>query len=302
MNAATRIRAWFQAIRLRTLPLALASILMGTFLAASNGQFSLSIFLLAITTTIFLQILSNLANDYGDSMHGVDSDHRQGPVRSVQSGIISRKSMKTAIFIVSLLSLLAGIALLAVSIENFNLTFLLFVGLGIGAILAALGYTIGKRPYGYEGLGDLFVLIFFGLIGVLGTAYLFSGHLFPAQVLPALSSGLFATAVLNINNIRDIRSDAMAGKRSIPVRIGRNNAVIYHWFLLSSGFILALIYTFLYLNSPYQFLFVITLPLLIRNGLDVRNKKGAKELDPSLRKMAFVSLLFTLLFGIGLLV
>ncbi len=302
MNSLPKFRAWMQAIRLRTLPLAMASIAMGSFLAADEGLFNTSIFILAAITTIFLQILSNLANDYGDSLHGADSTLRKGPRRSVQSGLISAGSMKIAIIITAILSLLSGTALLFIAIENMNSTFIIFLLLGIAAILAALGYTMGKNPYGYSGLGDLFVLLFFGLLGVLGTCFLFTGYLNTYHILPALTSGLFATAVLNVNNIRDIESDAVAGKKSIPVRIGRKRAVIYHWILLSTGFGLALAYALILYDSPFQFLFLITLPLFIQNGLDVQNKRSAPDLDPSLRKMAISSLVFTLMFGIGMLI
>jgi 1,4-dihydroxy-2-naphthoate octaprenyltransferase len=302
MSSSPKVKAWMQAIRLRTLPLALASIAMGSFLAADEGLFNISIFLMAAITTIFLQILSNLANDYGDSQHGADSIQREGPKRSVQSGSISARSMKMAIFITAILSLLSGTLLLLTAIDNMDTTFLIFFLLGIAAILAAMGYTMGKNPYGYAGLGDLFVLLFFGLLGVLGTCFLYTGYLNYYHLLPALTSGLFATAVLNVNNVRDIESDKRAGKRSIPVRIGRRKAVIYHWILLGMGFGLALIYVIIVYDSPFQFLFIITLPLFIQNVFEVQNKRAASELDPSLKKMAIFSLIFTLLFGIGLLI
>jgi 1,4-dihydroxy-2-naphthoate octaprenyltransferase len=302
MNSSSTLKAWLNAIRLRTLPLALASIAMGSFLGAAEGHFDVTIFILAVITTIFLQILSNLANDFGDSMHGADSVERTGPIRSVQSGEISASAMKRAIIITSLLSLLSGIGLLLKAINNINVAFLVFMMLGIAAILAALGYTMGKKPYGYAGLGDLFVLIFFGLVGVLGTCYLFTGNFKSIDILPALTSGFFATAVLNINNIRDIDSDKLAGKKSIPVRFGRDNAVIYHWFLLFTGIFLTIIYTILNYNSPFQWIFLLTLPLFVKNAFDVKNKHLAAELDPSLKKMAILSLLFTIFFGIGLLI
>jgi len=302
MDSPSTLKNWLKAIRLRTLPLALASIAMGTFLAASEGHFDGIIFILAVTTTIFLQILSNLANDFGDSMHGADSEERAGPERSVQSGEISASAMKRAVILTSLLSLISGIGLIYKAIENINITFLIFMFLGIGAILAALGYTLGRKPYGYAGLGDLFVVIFFGLVGVLGTCYLFAGSFKSIDIMPALTSGFFATAVLNINNIRDINSDRLAGKKSIPVRFGRKNAVIYHWFLLFCGFGLAIIYTIINYSSPYQLIFLLTLPLFVKNALDVKKKNMAAELDPSLKSMAISSLIFTLFFGTGLLI
>jgi 1,4-dihydroxy-2-naphthoate octaprenyltransferase len=301
MNDLPSLKVWLQAIRLRTLPLALASIAMGSFLAADEGLFSWPVFILASLTTLFLQVLSNLANDYGDAQHGADSTQRLGPLRSVQSGTISANSMKAAIFIVASLSLISGRSLLIISLKNLNVIFLIFILLGVGSILAALGYTMGNKPYGYSGFGDLFVVIFFGLVGVLGTCYLYTGSLKPINLLPALTSGFFATAVLNINNIRDIDSDKIAGKKSIPVRLGRAKAVIYHWALLAFGFILSVAYTLIKYETPFQWIFLLTLPLLIRNGWEVRKIKSADQLDPSLKKMAIISLLFVILFGFGIL-
>jgi len=300
MVASSKLSAWVEAIRLRTLPLALASIAMGSFLAAAEGKFSLAIFAFAALTTVFLQILSNLANDYGDTQHGADSVMREGPQRSVQSGAISARSMKKGIVIAALLSFLSGTALLITAIHNFNATFFLFLLFGLAAIFAALGYTLGKRPYGYAGFGDLFVLVFFGLLGVLGTCFLFTGDLKTTHLLPALTSGMFATAVLNINNIRDIESDEKAGKKSIPVRLGKRKAVAYHWFLLAAAIGGAIAYALINFDSPYQFLFLITIPLFIVNGREVLVKKSPAELDPSLRKVAISSLIFTLIFGLGM--
>jgi 1,4-dihydroxy-2-naphthoate octaprenyltransferase len=302
MGNTSNLNAWLKAIRLRTLPLALASIAMGSFLAGGEGYFDALTLILAVLTTVFLQILSNLANDFGDTMHGADSVERTGPKRSVQSGEISASSMKRGIIITALLSFICGITLLITAIKNINITFLIFVLLGIGAILAALGYTMGKKPYGYAGLGDLFVVLFFGLVGVLGTCYLFTGNFSGIHILPAFTSGFFAAAVLNINNIRDIDSDRLAGKKSIPVRFGRKNAIFYHWSLLFTGFLFVIIYTALTYNSPFQLIFLITIPLFIKNARDVKNKHYAADLDPSLKRMAISSLIFTLCFGIGLLI
>jgi 1,4-dihydroxy-2-naphthoate polyprenyltransferase len=295
----TNTKVWLQAFRLRTLPLALSCILMGGFLAAAAQAFRLDIFILCVTTTVFLQILSNLANDYGDSVHGADSADRKGPTRAVQSGAISKSQMKVAVAIFVVLCLASGISLLLVSFGlNWN-TILFFFGLGVVSILAAMAYTMGKKPYGYQGLGDLSVLIFFGLVGVLGSYYLFVKQVSWMVVLPALSCGFFSMAVLNINNIRDIESDRKAGKYSIPVRVGRTNAVYYHLCLLAAGQLSAIVYTLLTYSSPWQFLFLLTAPLFIRNGRAVASKP-AHELDPFLKQMALSTLLFVLLFGTGL--
>jgi 1,4-dihydroxy-2-naphthoate polyprenyltransferase len=292
------IQAWLSAFRLRTLPLALSSIGMGSFLAAFQGSFQWSIFALCASTTIFLQILSNLANDYGDSIHGADSQERQGPKRMVQSGEISIKAMRNAILVFSLLSFFSGFYLIYLAIDSWQ-TFWIFLGLGFLCIIAAITYTMGKRPYGYLGLGDISVFIFFGLVAVMGTFYLHTHQLDWDMVLPAISCGLFATAVLNVNNIRDIESDKIAGKYSLPVRMGRKSAVLYHALLLSIGFLSAVGYTLLHFSNWMQWLFVIVFPLLWINFRAVVQKQKASELDPFLKQMALTTLLFVLAFGFG---
>ncbi|MCG8386174.1 MAG: 1,4-dihydroxy-2-naphthoate polyprenyltransferase [Cytophagales bacterium] len=293
------LKSWIIAFRLRTLPLALASIGMGTFLAAADGHFSWPIFAFCALTTVLLQILSNLANDYGDTVNGADSEHRSGPSRTVQAGLISLKEMKRAIGIFVVLTLASGIYLLYLSFGFELQAFLFFFALGIAAIGAALAYTAGRKPYGYIGLGDLSVLVFFGFVAVLGSYYLYAGSLRPGLALPAITIGLFSTAVLNVNNIRDIESDKKAGKYSIPVRIGRENAVIYHWAILATGLACALIFVFLNYSGPGQLLFLLTLPLLFINAKAVQTKKTSGQLDPYLKQMALASLLFVVLFGIG---
>ncbi len=297
-----QIKYWIEAFRLRTLPLALSSIALGSFLAASEGKFDWRIFLLASLTTLFLQVLSNLSNDYGDTVHGADHETREGPKRAVQSGLISREQMRNAIIIFTMLSLASGYELLKLSVGTGTPAFWIFLTLGILAIMAAVKYTAGKNPYGYAGFGDLSVLLFFGILGVTGSYYLFTGTFRPVILLPAFSMGLLATAVLNINNIRDITSDKLAGKKSIPVRIGKRNAVRYHWVLLITALALAIFYTITYYHSPYQYLFLITLPFIIHNGIRLKHSQTAKETDPLLRQMALITLLFVMTFGIGLLI
>ncbi len=293
--------AWLHAFRLRTLPLSLSCIGMAGFLAAAIKKFDLVIFLLCCLTTIFLQVLSNLANDYGDSVHGADHVDRKGPMRAVQSGAISLSKMRRAVIIFSLLSLVSGIMLLWLSFNANWRAIIFFFALGLLSILAAIGYTVGKKPYGYLGLGDISVLIFFGLVGVMGSFYLFTHQISWKEILPALSCGLFSIAVLNVNNVRDIESDRQAGKYSIPVRLGKKKASLYHWILLSGGLLSSVLYTLLNFQSWWQFLFLLAVPLLIRNGLAVHHKPS-HELDPFLKQMAFSTLLFVLLFGIGLIV
>lgn len=296
-------------MRPRTLPLALASIGMGTFLAAAHGKFQLHIALLCALTTVLLQILSNLANDFGDSDNGADSAERVGPQRAVQSGQISRRAMLVAMGIAALLAMVSGIFLLWAALTSAEGaiqwgTIALFALLGAAAIWAAVKYTAGDNPYGYAGFGDLSVLIFFGWLGVLGTYFLQANSLPLALFLPATSCGLLAVAVLNINNIRDIESDRAAGKFSIPVRLGRPRAIAYHWALLIGSMLVAFLYIWPTLAAGGGFwvlLFIVVLPLLLYNGLVVM-RTPSEQLDPYLKQMALISLLFMLTFGIGQLI
>ena len=291
--------AWVAASRPRTLPLALASIFLGSFLAAFYGEFDWLILLLAALTTIFLQVLSNLANDYGDSIHGADSVEREGPSRSVQAGHITAAAMRKGMILFAGLSFVSGVLLITLAIQVSWQELLFFLGLGVLAIIAAITYTSGKRPYGYAGLGDISVFIFFGLVGVLGTFYLHTGYFEPDLLLPAASSGFFATAVLNLNNIRDIRSDKAAGKFSVPVRIGRKLAVYYHWALLGLGLLASILFVLLDYRSPWQWLFLLSVPLLIVNAKAVKQKETAVALDPYLKQMALTTLAYVVTFGAG---
>ncbi len=293
---------WISAFRLRTLPLSFSCIGMGAFLAAWRDSFDGMTLALCLLTTLFLQVLSNLANDYGDSKHGADSDTRQGPSRAVQRGAISLHAMKKAIIITAILSFICGFGLIIYVFHNDLLLLFTFLGIGISSIVAAVLYTNGKKPYGYAGLGDISVFAFFGLVGVFGTYFLFTQSLDWDVILPAATCGIFSVAVLNINNIRDIQSDVEAGKKSIPVRIGRANAVLYHGLLLTSGFILALIFVIHQYQSYWQFLFFLVIPFLIKNGRAVARHQDALALDPYLKQMSLSTLIFVILFGIGLLI
>ncbi|HAH35610.1 MAG TPA: 1,4-dihydroxy-2-naphthoate octaprenyltransferase [Algoriphagus sp.] len=295
----TKKEAWLHAVRLRTLPLALASIFAGSFIAAWQNSFRWEILVLASLTTVFLQILSNLSNDYGDSVHGADSIDRQGPVRAVQSGLITRPEMKRAMYLFGALSLISGLSLLYLAVQDLQI-FLLFLGLGLAAIWASITYTSGKNPYGYAGLGDLSVFIFFGLLGVLGTYFLHTYSSNNLAVLIAVALGFFSTAVLNINNIRDIDSDKLAGKKSIPVRIGRSNAVKYNWSLIILGN-LALLWFVIYSSEWFSLIALLASILMIKVARGVQVAQSAQETDPYLKKMAISTLFWVVLFGIGLL-
>lgn len=293
-------KVWIEAVRPRTLPLAVASIVMGSALAAVWQPFNWTVAILCVLTAVLLQILSNLANDFGDSQHGADHARREGPKRAVQSGAISEKTMLRAIAITALLSMVSGLALLWFAFgDDARELFILFVLLGALAIIAAIAYTAGFRPYGYAGLGDLSVLLFFGWLGVMGTYFLHTLRFDWLIIFPATCSGLLAVAVLNVNNIRDAESDRLAGKRTISVRIGPKRARVYHWMLLATAVLCACVYVLLVYSSLWQFLFVLAVPLLIKNGLAVWRTQSPREINPLLKQLSLVTLLFVLLFSVG---
>ncbi|NJK97178.1 MAG: 1,4-dihydroxy-2-naphthoate polyprenyltransferase [Bacteroidales bacterium] len=293
--------AWIHAFRLRTLPLAMSSTILGSFIAAAERRFSLKVFLLASATTVLLQILSNLANDYGDFKNGKDNKDRIGPPRMVQSGQITPRQMIVAIGLVIILTLVTGLTLIfnGTSGEENNIKFF-FLILGIAAIFAAVKYTVGKNPYGYRGFGDIFVFIFFGLVGVIGTYYLHTHLLKPDLILPAASIGFLSAGVLNLNNMRDYYSDKKAMKRTLVVIMGSENAKIYHLFLIIGAMATVLVYTLINFTSPFQFLFLIPVPFFIQNVVIVFKNKKPVELNTELRKLALSTLLFSVAFGVGL--
>jgi 1,4-dihydroxy-2-naphthoate octaprenyltransferase len=212
----TNFKSWISAFRLKTLPLALSNTIMGSALAAGEDKFRWSVFGLAVLTTILLQILSNIANDYGDFVNGKDTAERIGPKRMVQSGEISPKTMLRGILIIGVLTIITGLSLILVGTASIDITNILIFGvLGIGAITAAIKYTVGKNPYGYRGLGDIFVFLFFGLVGVIGTYFLHTQTFNWDLLLPASAMGLLSTGVLNMNNLRDYEADKNANKNTI---------------------------------------------------------------------------------------
>lgn len=296
------ISAWLVSFRLRTLPLALSTIILGSFLAAFQENFHWTVFILAALTTLFLQILSNLANDYGDAVHGVDNGGRVGPKRSLQAGTISLLQMRNAIILFVVLSLLSGILLLTEGAGGLKLSSGLFMFVvGIAAIGAALKYTIGKNPYGYAGLGDIAVFLFFGIVGVMGSNFLHTHQLALLTILPAMSIGFFSTGVLNLNNLRDKDNDAACGKRTLVVQLGVTSAKRYHTFLLISGMASAMIFSFLIEAGNWKWIYLLSYPLFFRSIYVVIKNKDTSLLDPELRVLAMSTLLFSILFGVGLL-
>ncbi len=213
--AISRTQAWLESLRPKTLPLGVIAIITGSALAYWTGHFKFPVALLALITTGILQILSNLANDYGDAVKGTDTEARLGPLRGMQKGVITAAQMKKALILTVTLACLSGLALIIVACEKPE-DIIGFLGLGVAAIIAAITYTVGKKPYGYLGLGDISVLIFFGWLSVIGTYYLQAGFFSPLTILPATACGLLSVAVLNINNMRDIENDILAGKTRWP--------------------------------------------------------------------------------------
>lgn len=289
---------WIKAIRLRTLPLAWAAITMGGTLAAMGGYWDWGIYLLSLFTSFALQIASNLANDYGDASSGIDGDDREGPSRTIQSGLITAMQMKKAIILTSVLAFVLGLCLIFYTFID-GVVSLTFVGMGLLAIGAALKYTMGKKPYGYAGFGDIFVLLFFGWVGVGGSYFLYSQSWDLMVLLPASSLGLLAVAVLNVNNIRDIKSDRASGKYSIPVRIGRTKAVIYHGIILLTATVLLILFGWFSDFKLSQWLFLLATPLFLKNWLGVKRETESMKLDPYLKQMALTILLVVVLFVVG---
>lgn len=290
---------WLSTARPKTLPLALASILVGSALAYRYGQFNPITTFLALLTTTLLQILSNFANDYGDHISGADTQERIGPKRAIQHGMISGEQLKKSLFIIGGLGFCAGVILISYAYHSLQDLFI-FLSLGIIAIIAAITYTVGKKPYGYLGLGDISVLIFFGFLAVLGTFYL-QAHFIPLSVwLPALGCGLLSVAVLNINNLRDIEQDRKAGKTTLIVRIGRQKGKYYHLTLLGTALCAYLIFGLIHLEHWYQFTFLLATPLLVKHALFVYQHQHPEALRPMLGQMAGLALLTNTLFSLGL--
>ena len=297
------MKKWIAAFRLKTLPLALSNTIMGSALAAGEDRFRWSIFGLAALTTILLQIMSNMANDYGDFVNGKDTAERIGPKRMVQSGEITPKTMLRGIIIIGIFTAISGLTLILVGTAGINTTNILIFGvLGIAAIVAAIKYTVGKNPYGYRGLGDIFVFIFFGLVGVIGTYFLHTQSFSWDLLLPASAMGFLSTGVLNMNNLRDYEADKNANKKTIVVAMGQQKAKFYHLFLVGGAILLAVIYTITNYNSPWQWLFVISLPILFLNLKTVFSYKNSIELYPELGKLSMGTLLFAISFGVGLII
>lgn len=296
-----KVKAWIGAMRLRTLPLAASCVLMGAAISCDVWKYSpngLLIVGLTLLTTFLLQILSNLANDYGDFMHGTDNDERVGPERAMQSGAITKSEMLFGLIVTSVLTLLSGLALLLISLGSAGLFgyALLFLSIGIGAIAAAIKYTAGKNPYGYRGLGDLFVFVFFGIVGVTGTAFLLTHSWNWSYLVPATTIGLLSCAVLNLNNMRDHVNDKASGKITIVVRMGFERARIYHILLVLIATSLFAVWLIAGLDKRAEIFAIAPAAILFGHLSVVMKTNEPAKLDPQLKVVALSTFLIALIY------
>ena len=295
------MKNWLKAFRLRTLPLSLSGIILGSFLAKSKGAWSMNTFLLAMLTTILFQILSNLANDLGDTLKGADNENRVGPKRTVQEGGISISKMKSAIVIFSVLSIISSSFLIRTAINLSNDSILFYIILAVLCIVAAITYTMGKKAYGYLGLGDFFVFIFFGLVSVLGVIPLYTNSFDWIYIFPASTIGFLSTAVLNLNNMRDQVNVREVGKNTLVVKIGAQNAKIYHTLLIVLSATSLFLFSLIIQNYIilYSLVFYI---VLIKHLKYVWDVKDFKQFDSELKKVAlctfFIAIISSLLINI----
>lgn len=296
-----KFKAWISALRLRTLPLSISGILVGSFSAYFyvNEKWNVLVFVFCIITTLLFQILSNLANDLGDGMKGTDNANRLGPMRAVQSGEISQKEMKIAVTMVSILSAVSAAYLIYIGTQEMPVEVLYFyAALAVLCIVAAITYTVGKKAYGYNGFGDVFVFLFFGLVSVLGSFTLFTKNVDYGMILPATTIGLLSTAVLNLNNMRDRLNDKASNKNTLVVKMGPTLAKLYHAFLILGGLVSWLLYVSSF-NKPLYFISALPFLVLILHLRKVLQTKDERAYDPELKKVAlstfFISLLWLIL-------
>jgi 1,4-dihydroxy-2-naphthoate octaprenyltransferase len=310
-----KLKTWIKAARPRTVLLSFSGVLLGGFLAIAKapepsvpelvegveGQTFWLCLLFCALTAVLLQILSNLANDYGDFKKGTDNTQRVGPQREMQSGAITEKEMKRGLAVTAGLCFISGALLIFVFAKLTWQELAVFAALGIGAVLAALLYTLGKRPYGYRGLGDLFCFLFFGWAAVAGTYYLATKTLDLSVLLPASAMGFLSNAVLNINNMRDYKNDKASGKNSLVVKLGQKRAFVYHCLLIGGAFVCLTVYLILHHAAWYSYLFWLLLPLFLKDLIAIK-KTTPELLDPFLGRQVKHSFLLVVVYGVLLLV
>ena len=297
-SSISRKQAWLESLRPKTLPLGVIAIVTGSALTYFTGNFKWPVALLSIITAGLLQILSNLANDYGDAVKGSDTAERIGPLRGMQKGIITKEDMKKALKLNIFAACLSGLLLIIVACEKPE-DAIGFLGLGLVAIVAAITYTVGKKPYGYLGLGDISVLIFFGWLSVIGTFYLQANSFNVITILPATACGLLSVAVLNINNMRDIENDVKAGKNTLAVRLGPQGARIYHAILIIVSILCLVFFNLIYLTGWAGWLFLLAVPMLMNHVRKVLTDPTPEGMRPMLENMVKTALVTNVLFSLG---
>ncbi|WP_458626356.1 1,4-dihydroxy-2-naphthoate octaprenyltransferase [Winogradskyella sp. PC D3.3] len=295
-----KIKPWLSAMRLRTLPLSVSGIILGGCFAFYNGYFNPWVFCFAILTTISLQILSNLANDYGDGVRGTDNEERVGPDRAIQSGAITPDEMMDGIKLNIIIVIIFTMILIWNAFDHGSILYiLLFLLLGGLSVYAALNYTMGDSPYGYRALGDVYVFVFFGLISTLGCYFLFAHRIDHVVILPAISVGLLSVGVLNLNNMRDIESDTNAGKITLAIKLGKKRAKQYHFALIIGAMLLTVVFSILYYVEPYNFMYMLAfIPLLIHLK-KVKVAEQPNAFDSQLKVLALSTCLLAILLGVG---
>ena len=295
-----KFRSAIRSFRLRTLPLSLAGVILGAMLASSEFKVSVIVIVFLLLTTIFLQILSNLSNELGDVLNGTDTPDRQGPEYGIAEGGLSVNDMKRLISVIATLCALSGCAMIWTSFGTlFSLRSAGLLVLGALAIIAAMRYTLGPSPYGYRGLGDIAVFIFFGLVSVLGGFYVCAHTISsPLLALPAAAVGLFSVGVLNVNNIRDMKTDS-ANRVTVAIRLGLRGSRIYQTVLISAGWILLVVFAALYKPSPWHFLFLAVLPLHFIHLKGIWTKTD-RALDPMLPLLVMSTFILCLILGLSL--
>ena len=291
-------KALIKSMRLRTLPQSTAGIILGLMLAAGSVSVKWFVILLTILTAISFQILSNMSNELGDYLSGTDNDERQGPDYAIKSGGLTELEMRSSIRIMVLVCMICGLGMIRSSFKTiFCIESECLVVLGGLAIWAAMRYTLGKHPYGYHGLGDLFVFLFFGLVPVMGGYFVAAHSIDWWTALPGAAIGLFSVGVLNVNNIRDMKSDA-ATRVTVPIMLGDRKARIYHIILITAGWILMIAFTAIRTESLLPYIYIITLPLFVKQAIGVW-KLREHELDPMLPLLVMSTFILSLLAGTG---
>ncbi|HRO85961.1 MAG TPA: 1,4-dihydroxy-2-naphthoate octaprenyltransferase [Niabella sp.] len=295
------IKPWIAAARPKTLPLAVSNIFIGSAIAFSEKKFNLVVFILGLTTAILLQILSNYANDYGDFIKKADENRTSKYERALTSGRITPSQMRLMLIILSSFTFVTGIILIIMGLKGSGMAvYLFFLLVGLLSIAAALTYTMGKKPYGYAGLGDFSVFIFFGLVAVCGIYILHTKQWQWPVLLPASAFGLLSMGVLNINNIRDEASDRLAGKSTLVVKMGVQKAKIYHSIIVVTAIILAVCFTWIHYQTAFQWMFLLAVPLFFRNIYRINTSKSTDVYDEELKNLSLTILLFSITFGLGL--